>query len=292
MKSRTALTISLILAGLIGFLAWMFFYNVEENSRNGAKLTPVLVAKNYMSQGIVLKDRMVFVEKVPNQYIQPGTINSIRDLVDERGQYIYTTKIPILEGEQISKTKLLSRGMETGLSLAIPTGKTAVAVSVDEVKGLSGMIRPGNFVNILATLDYNEGKKSVSSTVTLFQNVQVIAVGKKMIGSVDMQPQQAGKGMRPAPAAAQESPIITVALTPIESAILTYVREKGSISFTVRPYGDTITKELPNVGLNTVIPGAESSASILPKSGVNSVIESFQKQSQQILESIRQRSAE
>lgn len=291
MKSRRALTVSLVCGVLIGILTWLYFYNMDEKYKNRAKLTPVLVARNYISQGTVLKDRMVFVAKVPNEYVQPGTINSIRDLVDERGQFIYTTQVPLLEGEQVSKTKLLSRGMESGLALAIPTGKTAVSVSVDEVKGLSGMIKPGNFVNILATLDYNEGKKSVSSTVTLFQNVQVIAVGKKMIGAVTVQPPQAGKGIR-AVAAPAESPIITVALTPIESAILTYVREKGSISFTVRPYGDTITKELPNVGLNTVIPGAESSASILPKSGVNSVIENFQKQSQQILETIRQRGAE
>ena len=217
MKSRKALTISLIFGALIGLLTWLFFYNIDEAYRNRATLMPVLVARNYISQGTVLKDRMVFVAKVPNEYVQPGTINSIRDLVDNRGQFIYTTQIPLLRGEQISKTKLLSRGMESGLSLAIPTGKTAVSVSVDEVKGMSGMIKPGNFVNILATLDYNEGKKSINSTVTLFQNVQVIAVGKKMIGDVTVQPPQTGKGFRPA-AAAPESPIITVALTPISFA--------------------------------------------------------------------------
>jgi pilus assembly protein CpaB len=254
--SRRALIIAVITGLLASVLLWFYLTSIEEKYRESSKSYPVLVAKGYIIQGAIIKDRMVQIAKVPRQYIQPGSLKSIDELIDEKGQYLYTNLLPILENEQITLSKLSNIRQQMGLSVVIPEGKIAVPVPATPMTTLGGYIRPGNIVNILCTFDYEERGKYRTSTVTLFQNVLVLSVGEKMIGSpskiTDTKASQEQEN--------SEASVITIALTPQEASILTFALEKGKITFTLKPAGDDSVENIKPTKIEDIIPGAEQRA--------------------------------
>src|SRR5690606_626129 len=102
----------------------------------------------------------------------------------------------ILENEPILTSKLVPFD-ESSLDRRIPAGHRAVTIGIrddQDVVGVGGLLRPGHFVDILLTLFVNtqEIEKGPSSLIaaaanaanlrgevrTLFQNVQILAVGR------------------------------------------------------------------------------------------------------------------
>jgi pilus assembly protein CpaB len=136
------------------------------------------------------------------------------------------TLVPFIEDEPILENKLSRRGDE--LNVLISTGLRAISVSVDEESGVGFMIRPGDYVDVLLTFhdsDTSAGK-GIMKTATILQDVKVIATGNEI--SLDKKNINYNS--------------ITLALMPEEAELLTFAKEKGKISFTLRPLGDR-TKE-------------------------------------------------
>ena len=73
---------------------------------------------------------MVTQEERPVDFIQPGAIDNPDDAVG------LVAAAPIKKGEQILMTKLLTPGPNTGLSLQVAPDKRAVAIPVDQVRGV------------------------------------------------------------------------------------------------------------------------------------------------------------
>jgi pilus assembly protein CpaB len=116
---------------------------------------------------------MFEIQAIPAKYVQPKAIGEV-DVV--LGQI---ASGPISEGEQLMANKLL-RSNEAGLAWKVSKGSRAIAMSVDELSGVGGHIRPRNFVDVLGTFDFGEGDKVEMRTITLFQNVWVLAVGSDL----------------------------------------------------------------------------------------------------------------
>ena len=73
------------------------------------------------------------------------------------------TLSPINRGEQVLQNKVIKPGPETGLSLQIAPGKRALSLPVDEVRGISRLLKPGDRIDIITALDIGRGdvKKEV-----------------------------------------------------------------------------------------------------------------------------------
>jgi len=210
------------------------FKNLRENQ------IPVLVAKRDMPQGSVLRPNMVEVEIFPRQLAEPGAISSLGDI--EAKQLISS----LSKGEQITLAKL-SRAIETSiemnLSMLVPEGKRAVTISVDNISSLSGMIKPGDFVDVIGMIPMPmqaEGGKQAAQLVTvpLFQNVLVLAVGEEYLkmkkgkdGKSVFLGEMFGEKKKDKPKA---SPLITLALPLDEANIISFVQEQGKIRLLLR----------------------------------------------------------
>ena len=88
--------------------------------------------------------------------------------------------VPILKGDYILETMVSGQNQSVGLSLKIRRGYRAVSVGVDAIRGLSGLLRPGDKVDVLGTFEIESGDSSKKRTFTILRNALVLAVGRNM----------------------------------------------------------------------------------------------------------------
>jgi len=290
MKRKRILFIAILGGLLAAVLVWFYLTSLEEKYRQISKPVPVLLARGYIPRGTILKEQMVQVSKIPKEYVQPDVLCSFRDLLNEQGRNVYLTLLPILEGEQVSLTKLSKIDKEIGLSMVIPQGKTAFSLAVDDLNIFGGLLQPGNRVNILGTFEYEDKGKSHVITKTLLQNVEVLSVGKKLRGA----PATAPREQKNEQVEDTERTVLTLSLTPTEATMLTFAREKGSLSIVLRPFGDENILEIPSVDFSAIIPAGKDKTitSSGNKEKASSFFPTIEKIQKQLFEASKSYSAE
>jgi len=129
------------------------------------------------------------------------------------------TKVPIVRGEQVLDSRLLPAGVRPSLTFVIPSGKRAISVAVNEVVGVAGFVKPGDRVDVLATMDSPDSDSAVTTTV--LQNVEVLAIAQDMEERVDKEP--------------KVTTTVTLAVTLAEAQRLTLAEETGVLRLALRP---------------------------------------------------------
>jgi pilus assembly protein CpaB len=180
-SSKKAIIIPIVLAGLGVFLLTQYLKTKESELGLSAELTRIIVSKVDIPAYSKLDRTMFTTIKVPRKFLQPSVITEI-DSIDRR-----VNLVPILKGVQILETMLASKRQSIGLALKITKGHRAVSVGVDPVSAVSGLIRPGDTVDVLGTFKFDladENGQQLNNlekrTFTLLQNLIVLAVGKDM----------------------------------------------------------------------------------------------------------------
>jgi len=198
------------------------------------KLAVVLVAQKDIPPQVPIAPADLAMKELPMEYIQPGAITSLDQAIGQ------ITSVAITAGEQVLKTKLTPpTKMGTSLSEVTPEGKRAVAISVDNISSIAGLIQPGDYVDIFAVISppVSSGsgdKKSTSRVVPISQNIQVLAVGSEFVAPPNM-PQSKKKSS----ASSSGGGTVTLALTPQEAILLSFIQENGKIKLALRSSDDT-----------------------------------------------------
>ena len=199
-----------------------------------ANQSAVLVSKQDIPQGSVIESDMLGTAIVPTKFVQPQAVSSLDRIAG------MVTLAPISEGEQISLSKLTNERKASVGDLAgtTPSGKRAISIMVDNIASLSGMVKPGDYVDVLATIQIPvqgaDGQVTRQMVVVpLFQNVLVLAVGQntRVVSS-------SGSRYAQAPAASGGGGLITLALGPQEANLIAFVQEQGKIRLTMRSPAD------------------------------------------------------
>jgi len=235
-------------------LVGVYLSSLEDKYIEAGKRVNVLVAKDYIPPYSVINQDLVQVVEVPSKFCQPGTLTSVKDLLDEKGRTVYSSIIPIMGGEQIVATKLAIFGEETGLSIIVPKGRRAVSIRVDDVSGVSGLIKPGDYVDVIGTFDYTEGKEEKSETVSILQNVLVLAVGQEVIGGAAKKEKKARKiGLEELIPTTGSENTVTLALTFREAQIVTFAQEKSTLKLLLHASGEKEEVSASPVGFDSII---------------------------------------
>lgn len=108
--------------------------------------------------------------------------------------------------------------------LKISPNKRAISIAVDQVKGVSGLIRPGNFVDVIAFIP--ESPEGPAKTEILLQGIKVLAVGSQTGKTI--------KSIEPASELALTYPSVTVEVTPEQAVSIATVSVKGSLTLMLR----------------------------------------------------------
>jgi len=116
-------------------------------------------------------------------------------------------------------------------SVIMPQGKRAVTIRVDTLSAVGGLINPGDFVDVIATLripeEINAEKARAKEVITvLFQNLQVLAVGTlfKPVGGAELyENRQKTNAVN-----------VTLAVSPEEAGLLTFAEANGKLQLSLR----------------------------------------------------------
>ncbi|MDP2940604.1 MAG: Flp pilus assembly protein CpaB [Candidatus Omnitrophota bacterium] len=243
----------LIIAGVMALLAavLMFLYLQQEKAKiesdkpvmPAAEEVSILQATKDISRGQIVEKNAVVFKKIPVNFIQPGAISNLDAAVGK------IALVDILSGEQITTTKLANPATSltasssaSTLSMMTPPGKRAITISIEPLMAVGGMVRPGDYVDVLANFPLPQevgGKQTVQLvTVTLFQNVLILAVGTQIRGPTS-------RGAKQDTTVSPEQNTITVALSPQEAELISFAQEQGKLRLILRPPLDTQTQALP-----------------------------------------------
>lgn len=166
-------TISLVIAVLAVLMVNSYVTSTEEQykAQFGEEIN-VVVAKVDIKELQVLDDTNLDEQTIPKKFQQPG---AARNKEQVKGALSLG---PIKTGEQITVTRVTKLGARTGLSQAITKGKRAISLRVNDDTGVAKLIKPGDYVDVMAKFDLAGGKKDGILVRTILQGVKIIAVGK------------------------------------------------------------------------------------------------------------------
>ncbi len=247
MKNPRALIVALFVAVVASLLQWQYVRKREQKLLWQSEPIPTLVAVRPIPAHFKLDETMVEVIDVPRKWRQPKALSSVEDILGQitSAPILGPEKEKELPGEQIVSTKLV-RADDAGLAYFVQKKHRGISIAVDNITAVGGHLKPGNYVDVVGTFDFGAGDKSDMRTVTLFQNVRVLAVGADIgrptaatvMSSADLD-DEAGQDLfgtkrRQKLMKLNDAKSITLELTPNESQKLILAQELGSLSLTLR----------------------------------------------------------
>jgi pilus assembly protein CpaB len=176
----------------------------------------IVVAKADVIKGSVLSRENLALRRIPVQYVQSGAVRP-EDFVRIDGKVVaYDLK----GGEMIMWSQMERQRVPTFSARLVP-GHRAITVVVDEINSISGMLEPGDLIDLMFSIDQN-GKKVV---LPLLQSVQVMATGQRSVDDP-----KSGERMQFA--------TVTLDTTPDQAKNIIIARETGKLTALLRNPGD------------------------------------------------------
>ncbi|MBP2636723.1 MAG: Flp pilus assembly protein CpaB [Firmicutes bacterium] len=215
-----AIVLSLLTTGLV------YSYLKKTSGSLPANSVDVVVAKVEIGPKTRITPEMVQVTKIPAPYLQPGIVQDAKDVIG------MVSKETIAAGEQISVRRLWGEGKTAGFSGSIPQNKRAITVGVNEVTGVAGFTKAGDYVDVVVTFDKNTAGENVSQLV--LQNILVLAANRETESGAGTA-ETANANSKDKKEVAKTA-TVTLAVTPDEVAKLTLSEDKGKVRLVLRPF--------------------------------------------------------
>ena len=210
-----AVVLSLVTAGLV------FSYLKSQSADTAKKGEPVVVATVDIPGRTVITKEMVKVVMVPTDLVQPGAANDLSKVVG------VMSRVPVNLGDQITDRRLAIEGKVSGFVGAIPSDKRAFTIAANDITGVAGFLKAGDYVDIVVTLA-GKGDSEEGVSKMLFQNVLVLAYNRN--------DNMESTGTKDKSGAAEKMSSVTLAVSPREATVLALASESGKVSLALRPF--------------------------------------------------------
>lgn len=199
--------------------SWIQEKNKEMTDKFG-KRKSVVVAKVDINEMTPLDETAVEMIEVPEEYIAP---QAVTDPTELRG---YVALNPIIKGEQILKTKISKPGALTGLSFQVSPGKRALTIPIDEMRSVARLLKPGDRVDIVASVVSGSGLNTKKEVKVLMQNTIILATGTNVHNQLPASVEMSNDGTAyVVKSMTQDTSFnsITIEASPIEAQKLIYI---------------------------------------------------------------------
>jgi pilus assembly protein CpaB len=251
-KQRLVLIIGIVLALAAVFMTMIYIDQQRKTIQDQAQKelaniqanqTAVLTAKKDIPRGTPIDAGMLESKIIPNKYVQPQAVTSLDRIAG------MVTIAAISKDEQITLSKLSYSKQMGGLAEVTPMGKRAITILVDNISALAGMIKAGDYVDIIAMMPVPvqtpDGKQAAQLlSIPLFQNVLILAVGQETSTIVKPTSRYRREEEKKDTTTA---PLITLALDPQEANLIAFVQEQGKIRLILRSPADSKIEPLQAV---------------------------------------------
>jgi pilus assembly protein CpaB len=213
-KTWIILGIALAIGGLAAFAANSFLSKQVEaiEARGKGKMVNVVVAKTDIARGVKLDNHNVAVRSVPSEYAHSVAVTP-DDFARIDGQPL---AYPVKAGEMILWGLMETQRAPT-FSARVENGRRAMTVPVDEINSISGMLEPGDMIDLIVTVTQNEKKL----TFPLLQKVHVMATGQRSVDD-------------PAGGPRKNYSTVTIDTTPAQAQNLIVARDVGKLTALLR----------------------------------------------------------
>jgi Flp pilus assembly protein CpaB len=205
---RTLILVAALAIGAIAsFVVWQYVGGIEESAYDDAARVKVFIVRNEVVKGTFGEEarsqETVVEDEIPKKFYPP---NAIRSLTDIEGKQAINN----LAANQIVTTDMFADPAVVKSSFADRLDKindeqqVAMTISVDQIHSVAGLLQPGDYVNILVTNVCQTGtglggtadpaasddaaagaevedecdNLFQSQNRTLYQKVQILAIGK------------------------------------------------------------------------------------------------------------------
>ncbi len=180
----------------------------------GGEKVSIVVATKDLAKGTKLASNLVAVRQVPKDWAHANAVNPAQFTQVEGLELI----VPAVRGEQLLWAQIEGKKAPT-LSARLVNGRRALTVAVDEVSSISGMLSPGDTIDIVASVR----QQNRSTMVPVMQAVYVLATGTRV--------EQTGEQPR-------SYTTVTLDVNPTEAKRIMAAREVGRLTALLRANGD------------------------------------------------------
>ena len=244
-RSTWVLLVS-IAAGLLaawGVQHWLKHQLQALDERARGKPIRLVVAKTDLKKGTPLHSQHAAVREVPSNYSHSGAIRP-EEFDGAEGQVLSQA---IKAGEMIM-WGLLEGSKTPVFADKVGPQRRAITVPVDEINSISGMLEPGDQIDLLITLDL-EGRKR---TFTLLQGVMVMATGQRTADN-------------PTTGERRHYSTVTLDTSPMEARDLVIARDHGRLTALLRNPQEPLVQHRRTLDLESLLyPPKAFQASIQP----------------------------
>lgn len=238
-RSKIFLALALIFAAAAAVSTYFYLQSLEEAYRKTGRFVTAVVAGTDIPARTNITPAMVKYQDIPARYLHPDAATSAREVVGK------ITLTDIKAGEPILKSKLVAaKDARYGLAFSLGAGERAVTVAVTEVSSVGGMVRPGDRVDVVATLDIapaDPNQPKTTYTTTILSDIRVLATGQRLTPEEKKDKKDTGFQH------------VTLAVTPAQAQILVLAAERGSIRLVLRSPVDKGKVKLPPAKIEDLV---------------------------------------
>ncbi len=219
MKMKSVVLLAVALGcGLVAMLGVQQVLTGDEAVEGTAQ---VLVATAEIPPGVPLDETNTGFKQVSDETVAEGVYVTNAEQFKERA-----LKAKAFPGEMIMLAKLGEKGIG-GISLEIPVGMRVITVKCDATMILSGMIRPGDRVDVLVTFrSQDRNRRTVTKTRTVLEYIKVFAADSMRDPQGTGTPEIKAKN-------------ISFLVTPEQAQVLKLAEDRGNLHLSLRSITDT-----------------------------------------------------
>jgi len=214
-----ALGCTILAVGVLDHLITNYETQLDRLSEQPDRIT-VAVAATDLYQGVPITGDDLYITQVEPKYLPEGSYIDADHLVG---------RIPrerILVDEVVRAQRLADADAGLGLNAIIPRGTRALSIEIKDGAALAGMLSPGSYVDVLVTVDGEDGHPE---TRTLLQSTYVLGVNRRLSGeSRSDATEHRGHG----------KPAVTLLVSPSDAEQVAHASMVGDLRLTLRNGSD------------------------------------------------------
>ena len=170
---------AVVVAALTAFLMYEVINRANKRAEQAGQIDKqtVVVATRDLYMGIPISGEDVETREIlPDKVQAEFGYDLLEDVIHK------TPRERIYKGEVVRFERLADETEGKGLNAIIERGKRAMTIQTDAQSSLSGMLAPGNHVDVIVTIRPDDRSMGASwVTDTILEDVKVLAVGDSLV---------------------------------------------------------------------------------------------------------------
>ncbi|HVM08423.1 MAG TPA: Flp pilus assembly protein CpaB [Acidimicrobiales bacterium] len=226
---------AVVLAAVAAVATFAYVRGIESRAYGDTQLVEVFVVTAEIPKGTpgeAAAAGAVKADRIPAKFRPGNALTSLDAILGKVALSSLSPNTVLVEGQFVDP-----RTAQVTFSQRIPAGNVAITVSVDQVRGVAGLLVPGDKVNILVA---DGGSQRV-----LYQNVPIIAIGT----TAAPQPGDTAEVQNPG------SGLITFAVPPEAASRIAFAASQGGGLYLTLVPQDNQAVDIPPINAGNLFPG-------------------------------------